>query len=403
MTAPVAVVLMAYGTPGDPSEIEAYYTDIRRGRPPTPEALADLTARYVAIGGVSPLAEVTDAQRHALQRSLDERAPGRFVVSLGMKHADPKVEEAAGAAVASGAATIVGLVLAPHYSSYSIGEYLRRCRDGAGDEVPVIGIESWATEPAFVEFLADDLGERRAAMTGVDRSRHQGVVHRPLPAATHHRRWRSVSRPAPLDCRCGRRPPRASRKATDWSIAWQSAGRTPEPWIGPDILQVIDELAALGDVGGVIVCAVRFRGRPPRGAVRPRHRGRGPCRPGRPGVRPHGERERRPRRDGGARRAGDRSGRRRRHMSAGMSADLHMSSGQAAERTKRIVVVGGGIAGLAAGFEVATASTHDVTVLEAADRVGGRIDGSPVRRSRARRVRSRCVPGPRAGRHRSGA
>ncbi|MGD6083207.1 ferrochelatase, partial [Xanthomonas citri pv. citri] len=103
MSGSVAVILMAYGTPGDPSEIEAYYTDIRRGRPPTPEALADLTARYVAIGGVSPLAEITEAQRHALQRSLDEREPGRFVVSLGMKHAAPKVEAAAATAVEQGA------------------------------------------------------------------------------------------------------------------------------------------------------------------------------------------------------------------------------------------------------------------------------------------------------------
>ena len=87
---------MAYGTPGDPSEIEAYYTDIRRGRPPTAEQLADLRARYEAIGGMSPLAERTAAQRDALQRSLDERSPGRYDVSLGMKHADPKIEVAVG-------------------------------------------------------------------------------------------------------------------------------------------------------------------------------------------------------------------------------------------------------------------------------------------------------------------
>jgi ferrochelatase len=253
----IAVVLMAYGTPGDPSEIEAYYTDIRRGRPPTPEALADLTARYVAIGGVSPLAEVTEAQRHALQHALDERAPGRFTVSLGMKHADPKVEEAAGAAAASGAASIVALVLAPHYSSYSIGEYLRRCRDGAGGEVPVIGIESWATEPAFIEFLADDLAERCAAMrasTGRDirvlftaHSLPQRIIDGGDP---YPEQLRSTA--VAVADRLG------LAEGTDWSIAWQSAGRTPEPWIGPDILQVIDELAAAGDVGGVIVCACGF-------------------------------------------------------------------------------------------------------------------------------------------------
>ena len=257
MTDHVAVILMAYGTPGDPSEIEAYYTDIRRGRPPTPEALADLTARYVAIGGVSPLAEITEAQRHALQRSLDARAPERFVVSLGLKHADPKVEVAAAAAVSSGASSVVGVVLAPHYSSYSIGEYLRRCRDGVADQVPVVGIDSWATEPALVEFLADDLATRRDAMRG-STGREVMVL---FTAHSLPQRIIDGGDPYPDELRSTAMAV-AERigigEGVDWSIAWQSAGRTPEPWIGPDVLQVIDDLGARGDVGGVIVCACGF-------------------------------------------------------------------------------------------------------------------------------------------------
>jgi len=136
----IGVVLMAYGTPRHPDEIEAYYTDIRRGRPPTPEALADLVARYDAIGGLSPLAALTEDQRDALQAALDERSPGRFRVTLGLKHADPKVEEAAATLANAGVDSIVGLVLAPHYSSYSIGQYQQRVRDGvtrAGESTPV--------------------------------------------------------------------------------------------------------------------------------------------------------------------------------------------------------------------------------------------------------------------------
>ncbi len=90
----VAVVLMAYGTPRSREEILPYYTDIRRGRPPTDEALADLTRRYEAIGGVSPLAELTEAQRDAIQIALDAIEPGRYETVLGLKHADPKVETA---------------------------------------------------------------------------------------------------------------------------------------------------------------------------------------------------------------------------------------------------------------------------------------------------------------------
>ena len=90
----VGVVLMAYGTPRSPEEIEPYYTDIRRGRPPTPEALADLVARYDAIGGISPLAKLTEDQRDGLQAALDEIEPDTYHVTLGLKHADPKVEVA---------------------------------------------------------------------------------------------------------------------------------------------------------------------------------------------------------------------------------------------------------------------------------------------------------------------
>ena len=260
---PVAVVLMAYGTPGHPDEIEAYYTDIRRGRPPTPEALADLTARYAAIGGVSPLAALTGAQRTAIQRSLDERAPGRFDVLLGMKHTDPKVDATARAAVEGGARTIVGLVLAPHFSSYSIGDYLARCRAGIdtatapGSAVELHGIESWATEPAFIAFLAADLRPRIDAM----RAATGQPVRVLFTAHSLPQRIIDSGDPYPTELRSTATAVAGVLglvEGADWTIAWQSAGRTPEPWIGPDILQVIDELGAAGDRGGVIVCACGF-------------------------------------------------------------------------------------------------------------------------------------------------
>ncbi len=255
----VAVVLMAYGTPRTPADIEPYYTDIRRGRPPTPEALASLTDRYATIGGVSPLAQRTEAQADAVQAALDAAEPGRFEVSLGLKHAEPKVEDAARHVAADGAAAIVGLVLAPHYSAYSIGQYLDRLRAGVAEtwrDIPVIGIESWATEPAFVDFLADDLGTRVAAM----RERTEGRVRVLFTAHSLPMRIIDAGDPYPDELRStaeavARRV--GLTEGDDWQIAWQSAGRTPEPWIGPDILNVIDSLAD-GDVAGVIVCACGF-------------------------------------------------------------------------------------------------------------------------------------------------
>jgi ferrochelatase len=257
------VVLMAYGTPRSSDEIEAYYTDIRRGRPPTPEALADLVARYDAIGGISPLASVTESQRDALQAALDAETPGRYRVMIGLKHADPKIEPVAAALAADGPDEIIGLVLAPHFSSYSIGQYLERTRDGVAQtehDVDVIGIESWATEPAFVDFIGNDLRSRHDAMTTrlaeLDDDRRVHVVF-----TAHSLPMRIIEGGDPYPHQLQATAEAITESIgleTDWSIGWQSAGRTPEPWIGPDILDVIDDLGADPGVGGIIVSACGF-------------------------------------------------------------------------------------------------------------------------------------------------
>ena len=251
----IGVVLMAYGTPRSPDEILPYYTDIRRGRPPTDEALADLTRRYEAIGGVSPLATLTEAQRDAVQVALDALEPDRYHVTLGLKHADPKVEAAVDDLAAQGFERIIGAVLAPHYSTYSIGQYLGRAAEAAEPHgVRVTGVESWATEPAFVDFITADLRERLA-----DAPRKTRVLF--TAHSLPERIVLDTDDPYVAELRSTAQAV-ADRldlvEGTDWQIAWQSAGRTPEPWIGPDILEVIDELGADDDVDGVIVSSVGF-------------------------------------------------------------------------------------------------------------------------------------------------
>jgi ferrochelatase len=254
MTQKTAVLLMAYGTPRTPAEIEPYYTDIRRGRAPTPEQLADLIARYDAIGGISPLAARTEAQRDALQKALNAIAPDTYEVVLGLKHAEPMIETAVNDLAARGFHHIIGLVLAPHYSSFSIGQYMGRARAAAEPHgVTVTSIDSWATEPAFIEFLAADLRSRLSAMpenTKVLFTAHslpQRIIDAGDPYPDELRSTaEAVAAAAGLD------------SWSSWSIAWQSAGRTPEPWIGPDILAVIDDLAASENASGVVVCACGF-------------------------------------------------------------------------------------------------------------------------------------------------
>ena len=253
-TAPTAVILMAYGTPRTPEEIEPYYTDIRRGRPPTPELLTELVGRYDAIGGISPLAERTEAQRAGLQSALDALAPGAYEVVLGLKHADPKIEAAVDDIAARGIRRAIGVVLAPHYSSYSIGQYLGRAREAAAPHgIEVLGVDSWATEPAFVDFLADDLRARLDAMP----------ANTKVLFTAHSLPQRIIDGGDPYPDELRSTAVAVAEKAglgdwSSWAIAWQSAGRTPEPWIGPDILAVIDELAASENADGVLVCACGF-------------------------------------------------------------------------------------------------------------------------------------------------
>ncbi|MFM8554367.1 MAG: ferrochelatase [Acidimicrobiales bacterium] len=253
-----AVVLMAYGTPRTKDEILPYYTDIRRGRPPTPELLEELTARYEAIGGLSPLKQLTEAQRDSLQRELDALEPGRYHVTLGLKHAVPFVEDAVAEIAAAGFRRAVGLVLAPHYSSYSIGQYMGRLREAAAPHgIEVAGVESWAVEPAYVSFLATDIRAKLATLP--ERTKVLFTAHS-LP-----QRIIDGGDPYPNELRATAEAVAAEAGLTrwsQWSIAWQSAGRTPEPWIGPDILEVIDSFAAQHGtdepIDGVLVSACGF-------------------------------------------------------------------------------------------------------------------------------------------------
>lgn len=247
----VGVVVMAYGTPASVADIEPYYTHIRRGRPPEPQQLADLTARYEAIGGTSPLAERTEAQRAAIAAALDRRAAGRFVVALGQKHAAPYIEDGVAELMAAGVSSIVGVVLAPHYSAASIGQYQERAAAAAG-AVPFAGVSHWYDLDAFVAHQAGALTSVLATMP--ERTKVVFTAHS-LPERA------LVGDPYPGQLAASARAI-ADRAGLGrwgaWGLGWQSAGRTPEPWRGPDILTVIDDLAALGRSDGLIVVPQGF-------------------------------------------------------------------------------------------------------------------------------------------------
>ena len=245
------LVVMAYGTPASPDDIEPYYTHIRRGRPPSPAALAELTGRYQAIGGTSPLAERTRAQVDGVAAALEEAEPGAWRVALGHKHAAPFVEDAVAGLADAGVERIVGLVLAPHYSRGSVAEYHSRAATAAEAQgIGYRGIDRWHDEPAWLDAQAERVRAARATL--------------PEPTMvlfTAHSLPERVLEGDPYADELQASATAIAKRADlgdEWDLAWQSAGRTPEPWRGPDILDVIRDLGAGGEVAGVLVCPQGF-------------------------------------------------------------------------------------------------------------------------------------------------
>jgi ferrochelatase len=242
---------MAHGTPSSPDGIAPFYTRIRRGRPPDAAQLAELEARYRAIGGVSPLAERTTAQVDALRRALDARAPGRFAVAFGAKHTEPLIEASAAALAATSPTRVVGLVLTPHGSTMGSQEYLDRAAaalEPSGTRLVTVG--PWYGEPALVELLATRV---REACDGVQGRAEVLFTAHSLPA-----RIREAGDTYPEQVLESAQLVAASAGVRHWGVAWQSAGRTPEAWLVPDVRDEVRRLAAAGGTEAVVVCPIGF-------------------------------------------------------------------------------------------------------------------------------------------------
>jgi len=238
---------MAYGTPATPDDIEAYYTHVRRGRPPSPGLLAELRGRYQAIGGTSPLLRRTAEQRDGLQAALGDG----YRVELGMKHAPPFLEDGVAALAAAGVSRVVGLVLAPHYSALSVGEYAERAGAAAAAAgVELRMVESWHLAPGYLDLLTGFVVDAVAGL---------GVVPVEVVFTAHSLPERILQTGDPYPDQLAETAKAVAERAgiTRWSVGWQSAGRTPEPWIGPDLLSVLPMLVAAG-AAGAVVCACGF-------------------------------------------------------------------------------------------------------------------------------------------------
>ncbi|GIQ65050.1 ferrochelatase [Paenibacillus cisolokensis] len=240
----IGVLVMSYGTPESMDGIAEYYTHIRRGNPPSPEMLAELTARYEAIvGGVFPLRANTDRQVQALQETLDAAAPGRYVCYQGLKHARPFIEDGVEAMAADGIRKAVGIVLAPHYSVMSVGGYIKRAQEKA----EALGLEaefvkSYHLHPKLIEALRVRLvsGLEKLAAAGEGKTKVLFSAHS-LPE-----KIREMNDPYERQLLETATAAAEAAGVSDWDFTWQSAGRTREPWLGPDILETLRDVSEQG-------------------------------------------------------------------------------------------------------------------------------------------------------------
>jgi len=230
---------MAYGSPERLADVPAYYADIRGGRPVLPEHLADLVERYRRLGieDSSPLNAITEATRAALEREL------AVPVFTGMKHWSPRIADAAQAALAGGADTIVGLVLAPHYSALSIKGYREQLEQALAGRADLRFVDSWHDEPAFVELLGEKI---RGAGAHVVFTAHS-LPERILAMGDPYKE--QLLDTAQLVA--------SAAGSRDWSFSFQSESPTGEPWLGPDILDHLRSLHEQG-VDRVLICPVGF-------------------------------------------------------------------------------------------------------------------------------------------------
>ena len=247
------VLIMAYGTPSTPADVEAYYTRIRYGRAPSPEQLADLVRRYNAIGGTSPLAQRTADQVRGIAEALEALAPGTYDVRFGSKYEPPLLEETAEGFRRDGVRDVIGLALAPHSSSMSTVQYMNRARGALGDEVRFVPVGAWWEAPGFLELIAARV---LAALEQIPASRRSTSE---VLFSAHSLPEKILTRGDDYPEQLRESARRAAQLAgvTQWDFAWQSAGRTADAWIGPDILSVLRAKRADG-ITDVVSCPIGF-------------------------------------------------------------------------------------------------------------------------------------------------
>ncbi|HIC7441841.1 TPA: ferrochelatase [Listeria monocytogenes] len=241
MTKKVGLLVMAYGTPYKDEDIERYYTDIRHGHKPSEEMIADLRGRYHAIGGLSPLAKITEAQAYGLEKALNESQDEvEFKAYIGLKHIEPFIEDAVEAMHKDGIEEAISIVLAPHYSSFSVEAYNKRAKDAADKlgGLRIKAINDWYKQPKFIQMWADRINETAKQIPADE------LLDTVLIVSAHSLPEKIKQHNDPYPDQLQETADFIFEKVVvaHYALGWQSEGKTGEPWLGPDVQDLTREL-----------------------------------------------------------------------------------------------------------------------------------------------------------------
>ncbi|MBT2573935.1 ferrochelatase [Bacillus sp. ISL-51] len=237
----MGLLIMAYGTPYKEEDIERYYTHIRRGRKPEPHMLQDLKDRYEAIGGISPLAKITQEQAEKLEQRLNEiQDDVTFKAYIGLKHIEPFIEDAVAEMHKDGITEAVSLVLAPHFSTFSVQSYNKRAKEEADKlgGLTIKSVESWYDEPKFVDYWVSQVKKTYEAMPKAERDEAMLIVS----AHSLPEKIKEYGDPYPDQLHESAKLIAEGAGIANYAVGWQSEGNTPDPWLGPDVQDLTREL-----------------------------------------------------------------------------------------------------------------------------------------------------------------
>ncbi|TBL81649.1 ferrochelatase [Paenibacillus thalictri] len=253
----IGVLVMSYGTPESLDQVEAYYTHIRRGHPPTPEQLDTLQSRYEAIvGGFFPLRENTNKQVAALEEQLNSAYPDlQFKCYQGLKHASPFIEDGVEQMAKDGITQAVGVVLAPHYSVMSVGGYIKRAQEKADEHgLKISFVKSYHLHPQLIEALVRRVNTALERFAGISREQVRVI----FTAHSLPEKILEMKDPYPEQLLETSKAIAERTGVTSWQFGWQSAGQTATPWLGPDILDVLATVKKEENVENVLICPIGF-------------------------------------------------------------------------------------------------------------------------------------------------